>query len=130
MMDNGGTKTSCLAISRNRFSSEEIVFSNDSSLNVLNELLELSNQSRFDYCTMVTEIRNEQKADELRNKLLESCFTDQLKIIQSVLGRFTRRAEQLSDGKVFLKGRGVITSEGLIIVSKSITGLYQTEKKL
>ena len=96
----------------------------------MNELLELSNQSRFDYCTMVTEIRNEQKADELRNRLLESRFADQLKIIQSVLGRFTRRAEQLSDGKVFLKGRGVITSEGLVIVSKSITGLYQTEKKL
>lgn len=130
MANNGGTKTSCLTISRNRYSSEEIVFSNDSSLKVLDGLLELSNQSRFDYCTMVTEIRNEQKANELRNKLLESCFADQLKIIQSTLGRFTRRAEQLTGGKVFLKGRGVITSEGLIIVSKSITGLYQTEKKL
>ncbi len=127
---HGGVIDSVLKIAGNRYSSNSIVLSNESSLNVLTELLNLAASSCYDYCPMITALRDVLTQNKLREQIVSVPFSEQFKILRSTIGLFTRKSEQLSDKKIFRKGRGVVTSDGLIIVSKSITGLYQTEKKL
>lgn len=132
MSSNGGLLgETTLEVPGNRFSTNKIIFSNSQSLLVLDELLKISRSPCYDYCSMVAELRDETKQDSLRQQLLVAPFSEQLKIILSVLGVFTRKSEALSNRKNFRKSRAsILSANGFTILSKSITGLYQTEKKL
>ena len=132
MSSNGGLfGETTLEVPGNRFSTNKIIFSNSQSLLVLDELLKISRLPCYDYCSMVAELRDETKQDALRQRILTSSFLEQLEIILSVFGVFTRKSEALSNRKNFRKSRAsILSTDGFSIVSKSITGLYQTEKKL
>lgn len=110
----------------NRTGENTIIFSRKIFKRVLEELVTLSNQSRFDYCPMISKLRdfvfNEQSQ--------ETTLGEQLEIIRSFIGVFTRRSETLSNKVAFFKSRGAILQEGLLLCSDSITGLYHTERKL
>lgn len=130
MSSNGGDYSDSLIINCDRQSQHQLLFSNELTLKLIDELLALSMQSRYDYCPMIASLRSDEVKTQIREKILHSSFAEQLSVVKTTIGLFTRRSEQLSNRKVFLKSRGAVTSDGLIIVSKSITGLYQTEKKL
>lgn len=110
----------------NRTGENTIIFSRNIFKHVLEELVALSNQSRFDYCPMISKLRdfvfNEQSQ--------ETTLGEQLEIIRSFIGVFTRKSETLSNKVAFFKSRGAILQEGLLLCSDSITGLYHTERKL
>ncbi len=91
---------------------------------VLLNLVEKAKESKFDYCPMIASLR-EKTFDELSN----ACLSDQLNVILESLGVFGRKSEILTDTN-FLKSRGCIGSDDIIICSDSITGLYHTERKL
>lgn len=110
----------------NRTGENTIIFSRKIFKHVLEELVTLSNQPRFDYCPMISKLRdfvfNEQNQ--------ETTLGEQLEIIRSFIGVFTRKSETLSNKVAFFKSRGAILQEGLLLCSDSITGLYHTERKL
>lgn len=110
----------------NRMGENTIVFSRDISENVLKELIALSNQSRFDYCPMIFKLRTLVPSEVIQNKTLNV----QLNLILSFIGVFTRKSEILSNKVSFLKSRGSILQDDLILSSDSITGLYHFERKL
>ena len=110
----------------NRMGENTIVFSRNTSEDVLKELVALSNQSRFDYCPMIFKLRTLVPSEIIQNKTLN----EQLDLILSFIGVFTRKSETLSNKVSFIKSRSLILQDDLILCSDSITGLYHTERKL
>lgn len=97
---------------------------------MLEELRSIAQQSRFEYSTMLADLRSLDRFQELLNAVDKSTFAEQLRIVKYAIGLFTRKSEVLSNKKYFPKSRGAILQEGFKIVSESITGLYSEEKEL
>lgn len=110
----------------NRKGENTIVFSRNTSEDVLKELVALSNQRRFDYCPMIFKLRTLVPEEIIQNKTLN----EQLDLILSFIGVFTRKSETLSNKVNFIKSRSLILQDNLILCSDSITGLYHSERKL
>ncbi len=114
------------SLKTNRYGEKSIDFLQEKTGNVLKELVDLSNQKRFDYCPMICKLRTIDYRKGVEGKTL----TEQLILIRSFVGVFTRKSEALSNGSNFRKARGLVLQDGLVLCSDSITGLYHTERKL
>ena len=110
----------------NRGNVGPIKFTEKQSIEVAQELINKAKQDCFSYCPMISKLRSINAEEMIHSKSL----SEQLKIIKSLIGVFTRKSEILSDKNNFRKSRGAILQEGLLLCSDSITGLYHTERKL
>ncbi len=110
----------------NRENVDPIKFTEKQSIEVVQDLIIKAKQDRFSYCSMISKLRDINAEEMIHSKSL----TEQLKIIKSLIGVFTRKSEILSDKNNFRKSRGAILQEDLFLCSDSITGLYHTERKL
>lgn len=124
------SEKSSICFSRNKDETVFINLSPELSLSVLNEVFELSKRPIYDYCdSMITELRNEDVREKMRNEVLTGTLQTQCDCLKSVISRFTRKCKAIS-GKYFSKSRGALLQDDLNLVSKSITGLYETSRKL
>lgn len=110
----------------NRENVGPIKFTEKQSIGVAQELIDKAKQDCFAYCPMISKLRNVNVEEIIHSTSL----SNQLKIIKSLIGVFTRKSDTLSNGAYFSKSRGVILQEGLTLCSDSITGLYHSERKL
>ena len=108
---------------------EVCVFGAQQSKKVLLELFLLSEQARFDGMPMITNLRTDETRAKLVENIIKANVLEQYKLLRKVFSLFTRKSRLYAE-QVTLKGRGVILLEGFKIVSKSITGLYETERPL
>lgn len=110
----------------NRQESGSFVLSKEKNLEILDFIINLANNKKYDFCPMVTQIRD-WKHDEF--KALK--IGEQIKEIMSLLALFTRKSRSLSLVKKssFLKSKTFINECQVYIVYRSITGL-ETFKKL
>lgn len=113
----------------NRFGTRMLSFSPHQSCLVLEELFSISDKEKYDICPMISDLRKEELRNELRATIENGTLLEQFTCLQSVLSRFTRKSKVYSK-KYFSKSRGSVLDMGLKLVSKSITGLYETEKEL
>ena len=113
----------------NRLEDQHISFSSRQSCSVLEELFSISDKEKYDICPMISDLRKEELRNELRATIENGTLLEQFTCLQSVLSRFTRKSKVYSK-KYFSKSRGSVLDMGLKLVSKSITGLYETEKEL
>lgn len=105
---------------------KEIRFDVNRTKKVLIELINLSKNKKYSYCSAILKIKDINPEDFFLSKSL----TEQLKSLKELIGFFTRKSETLSNGYNFRKSRGAILQEGLLLCSDSITGLYHSERKL
>lgn len=110
----------------NREGADSINFTESQSIEVVKELINKAKQNCFSYCPMISKLKDVDAKKMIHLKPL----SEQLKIIRSFIGVFTRKSETLSNKAYFLKSRGSILQDNLILCSDSITGLYHTERKL
>ena len=110
----------------NRKDADSVKFTEKQSIEVAQELIDKAKQDCFSYCPMISKLRNV----SVEEKIHSTSLSNQLKIIKSLIGVFTRKSDTLSNGAYFSKSRGAILQEGLLLCSDSITGLYHTERKL
>ncbi len=110
----------------NRKDVDSVKFTEKQSIEVAQELIDKAKQDCFSYCPMISKLRNV----SVEEKIHSTSLSNQLKIIKSLIGVFTRKSDTLSNGAYFSKSRGAILQEGLLLCSDSITGLYHTERKL
>ena len=113
----------------NRKGSNQISFGFEKSLKVAEELFTLAANQKYNYCPMVSKLGYEETKKGILQKISEGSLMEQYKELRALLSRFTRKSFPLS-GKYFPKGRGSLLQDDLKIVSKSITGLYETERNL
>lgn len=111
-----------------RFHENKYMLCNDKSIKVAEELFTLSAQKRFDYLTRVCDMREEDFKKSIIEELQACSLERQNEILGELLARFTRHAEEYGI-KLFLKSRGAVLQDGLSLVSKSITGLYEYKKE-
>lgn len=111
---------------QDRFNTKRLVFNPEKSMEVLSELLSLAQNERFGFYSLITDLRTEKTRSALEKTISEGTLSEQLNCLLETLSRFTRTTKF----KPVRKSRGLILQCDLKLVSKSITGLYETERKL
>ncbi len=101
----------------------------EKSFAVAKELFQIAADKRYDYCPMVSDLRDESTQNQFLEALKESPLSKQCDMLLELLSRFTRKSAAVS-GKKFRKSRGLVLQEDLTLCSTSITGLFETERKL
>jgi len=113
-------------VNQSRLGTNDFELTPEKSIKVFRELILLAQNPRFDFYSLITDLRLEKTRERLEKTILEGTLSDQIKCLIETLSRFTRTPHL---GPV-RKSRGSILQCDLKIVSKSITGLYETERKL
>ena len=113
-------------VNQSRLGTNDFELTPEKSIKVFRELILLAQNPRFDFYSLITDLRLEKTRERLEKTILEGTLSDQIKCLIETLSRFTRTTDL---GPV-RKSRGSILQCDLKIVSKSITGLYETERKL
>ena len=83
----------------------------------------------FDYCKPIYSLRNEDTKNALLSAFETKSLKEQYSALREKIAIFTRFSTAIAD-KPFRKSRGAVLQDGLIVVSQSITGLYETERPL
>ena len=104
-------------------------FGPEQSKNVALKIYALADAKKYDYCAMISKLRDAALRAEMLDSLSSEALFKQYNDLISLLSQLTRRSKKISS-KYFSKSRGALLQDGLKIVSKSITGLYETERNL
>ncbi len=118
-----------IEVSTDRNGNKKYPLNEGLSCEVAKELFELAAGKRYDYCAMVKALRDESYQKEFMEDLRLSTLLDQCDMLFSLLSQFTRKASAVCK-KSFRKSRGAVLQDDLTLCSTSITGLYETERKL
>ncbi len=78
---------------------------------------------------MIKELAQPEFQAKCLEEIGKSTLEQQKNILVGLVSRYTRKSVKFS-GKYFSKSRGAILQDDLTLCSTSITGLYETERKL
>ena len=125
------TASSCssFVLKSQRADQREFIFDPDRSKKVALELFSMVERQCFDYCNMISGLRNEDTKNALLSAFETKSLKEQYSVLREMIAIFTRLSEAIGDNS-FRKSRGAVLQDGLIVVSQSITGLYETERPL
>lgn len=112
-----------------RFEKNKQIISKDKNLALFKEIVNISLNKKYDYCPMVSNIRNGLN-DENLIKFQNLSLENQVKTINDVIvlyGRKSTTTAFISVSNFFSKSKAVFLKDNVIIIDESVTGLYRRE---
>ena len=117
-----------IIIKRNR-EGDGYVFSKTRALEIVDALCLNAQRPSYSYCPMISNLLDDAYVHKLKEEIIVGNYQSQLKTLKKIIGFFTRNSETLSKTN-FRKSRGSFLDDRIILVNKSITGLFVSERKL
>ena len=119
-----------IEICTNKEKTKFVIFDKNTNLDILNYLIARAENSIFDACSMVSNIRS-YKEDEKITEFSSLTIYEQLEQILNIIYLFGRNSrDSKNKPNQFLKTFNVIDDDGFTIKYESITGLISYTKKI
>lgn len=125
--DLGGISDDTYSFFTDRDQKNRVVISKQTNLEVYKEILAIANSKKYDYCPMISNLRQASLLDEFQTKSL----FEQAALILGTIKLYGRNSATAKlPANYFSKGVGAILGDDVKIIYESVTGLYSVQKSI